>query len=208
VPYSNSTISNFFNTKAATMNRFSSNITGLSPVTKKTSPTKVNQEKAKEGAKQEQPGLSRESRKSTNNKKTQKTAITNNNLSQTKHTPPQSPPWDPPPSLPKGERKREKESVTAAATDSIKLSVDDCQRRSTTSTIINAPARTNTGIDKENKGSTATITGSLFQKLVTLAAANLGSCDKNPGMADTTGMADTRMDTGAIFGGKEAGQRG
>jgi hypothetical protein len=35
----------------------SSNITGLSPVTKKTSPTKVNQEKAKEGVKQEQPWI-------------------------------------------------------------------------------------------------------------------------------------------------------
>jgi hypothetical protein len=42
------------------MERFSSNITDLSPVTKKASPTKVNQEKAKEVAKQEQPctGLS------------------------------------------------------------------------------------------------------------------------------------------------------
>jgi hypothetical protein len=39
------------------MKRFSSNITGLSPVRKKTSPTKVNQEKAKEGAKKEQPWI-------------------------------------------------------------------------------------------------------------------------------------------------------
>jgi hypothetical protein len=39
------------------MKRFSSKITGLSPVTNKTSPTKVNQEKAKEGAKQEQPWI-------------------------------------------------------------------------------------------------------------------------------------------------------
>jgi hypothetical protein len=39
------------------MKRFSSNITGLSPVTKKTSSTKVNQEKATEGAKQEQPWI-------------------------------------------------------------------------------------------------------------------------------------------------------
>jgi hypothetical protein len=107
-------------------------------------------------------------------------------------------------SLPKGERKREQESVaeTAAADNIIKLSVDDRQRRSTTSMIINAPACNNRGIDEENIGSTATVTGSLFQKPVTLAAANLGSCDKNPGMADTT------MDTGAIFGKKEAAQRG
>jgi hypothetical protein len=52
--------------------------------------------------------------------------------------------------MPKGERKREQESVaeTAAATHSIKQSVDDRQRRSTTSTIVNAPARNNRGIDK------------------------------------------------------------
>jgi hypothetical protein len=99
-------------------------------------------------------------------------------------------------SLPKGERKREQESVaqTAAATDSVKLSVDDRQCHLTTSTIVNAPARNNRGIGEENKGSTATVTGSLFQKPVTLAAANLGSCDKNPGIEDTT------IDTGAIFG--------
>jgi hypothetical protein len=123
-----------------------------------------------------------------------KRAITNNNLSQTKHTPPQSPLWDPL-SLPKGERKREQESVaeTAAATDIIKLSVDDRQCRSTTSTISNALARNIRGIDEENKGSPATVTSSLFQKPVTLAAANLGSYDKSPDMADTT------MDTGAIF---------
>jgi hypothetical protein len=39
-------------------------------------------------------------------------------------------------------------------------------------------------------------------KPVTVASANLGACDKNPGMADTT------MDKGAIFGKKEAAQRG
>jgi hypothetical protein len=36
------------------MKRFSSNITGLSPVMKKKSRTRTSQEKAKEGAKQEQ----------------------------------------------------------------------------------------------------------------------------------------------------------
>jgi hypothetical protein len=71
-----------------------------------------------------------------------------------------------------------------------------------TLTIVNAPARNNRGVDEENKGSPATVTGSLFQKPVTLAAASLGSCDKNPGMADTT------MDKGTIFGKKEAAQRG
>jgi hypothetical protein len=47
-------------------------------------------------------------------------------------------------SLPKGERKREQESVaeTSAATDSIKLSVNDRQRRLLTSTIVNAPLAT------------------------------------------------------------------
>jgi hypothetical protein len=39
------------------MKRFSSNITGLSPVMKKISPTKTSQEKVKEGAKQEQPWI-------------------------------------------------------------------------------------------------------------------------------------------------------
>jgi hypothetical protein len=103
----------------------------------------------------------------------------------------------PPLSLPKGERKREQESVaeTAAATDSIKVSVDDRRRRSTTSTI---PAHNNRGIDEDSQSPTTTVTSSLLQKPVTLAAANLGSCDKDPGKADTT------MDTGAIFKKKEA----
>jgi hypothetical protein len=60
--------------------------------------------------------------------------------------------------------------------------------------IGNAPARNNKGIDKESQPSATTVTGSLLQKPVTLAAANLGSCDKNPGKADTT------INTGAIFG--------
>jgi hypothetical protein len=106
--------------------------------------------------------------------------------------------------LPKGERKREHESVaaTAADTTNINLSIDYRFRRSTTSTIVNAPARNNRGIDKESQPYTTTVTGSLLQKPVTLAAANLGLCDKNPGKADTT------MDTGAIFGKKEAAQSG
>jgi hypothetical protein len=97
--------------------------------------------------------------------------------------------------MPKGERKREHESVaeTATATDSIKLSVDDSRCRSTTSTIVNAPARNNRGIDKESQSPTTPVTGSLLQKPVTLSAANLGSCYKNPGKADST------IDTGAIF---------
>jgi hypothetical protein len=67
-------------------------------------------------------------------------------------------------SLPKGERKREQESEaeTAAATDSIKLSVDDRRHRSTTSTADNAPARNNRGIGKESQPPTTTVTGSLF----------------------------------------------
>jgi hypothetical protein len=94
----------------------------------------------------------------------------------------------PPVSMPKDERNREQKSVaeTAAATNRIKLSVDDRQRRSTTSTIVNAPARNNRGIHKEYQSPTTTVTGSLSQKQVTLAAANLGSCDKNPVKADTT----------------------
>jgi hypothetical protein len=97
--------------------------------------------------------------------------------------------------LPKGERQPNPESVaaTAANTANINLYVDDRRRRSATSTIINAPDRNSRGIDKESQPSTTTVTGSLLQKLVTLAAANLGSCDKNPG------KADTKMNTGAIF---------
>jgi hypothetical protein len=180
------------------MKRFSSNITGLSPVTKKTSPTKVNQEKAKVGAKQEQPWIFQGVKKTykqqqnTKNNNYKQQLITNKIYSSAVSS------MGPPLSLPKGERKREQESVaeTSVATDSIKLYVDDRQCRSMTSKIVNAPARNNRGIDKENKGPTATVTGSLFQTPVTLAAANLGSCDKNPCMAYTT------MDTGAIFGKK------
>jgi hypothetical protein len=99
-------------------------------------------------------------------------------------------------SLPKGERKRDQESVaaTAAATANIKLSIDDRRRRQTTSTINNAPACNNRGIDKETRATTTNVISSLLQKPVTLAADNLGSCDKNPGKADTT------IDTGAIVG--------
>jgi hypothetical protein len=51
------------------MKRFSSNITGLYPVTKKTSPTKVNQKKQKKEQNRSSPELSRESRKPTTKKK-------------------------------------------------------------------------------------------------------------------------------------------
>jgi hypothetical protein len=64
-------------------------------------------------------------------------------------------------------------------------------------TIGNAPSLNNRIIDQEKAVTTATATGSLLQKPVTLAAANLGSCDKNPGKADTI------LDTGAIVGNEE-----
>jgi hypothetical protein len=54
------------------------------------------------------------------------------------------------------------------------------------------------GIDEETRSTTITVTGSLLQKPVTIAAASLGSCDKNPGKVDTA------IDTGAIFA-KEGG---
>jgi hypothetical protein len=73
------------------------------------------------------------------------------------------------------------------------LSVDDYQRCSTTSTIDNAPALNNRDIDQDKAVTPATATGSLLQKPVTLAAANLGSCDKNPGKVDTI------LNTGAII---------
>jgi hypothetical protein len=177
------------------MKRFSYNTTGLSPVLKKPHPTTKGQENRKSGAKQEQPWIVQVSRKNYNNNK--KPTANSNTYKQQLISITYSSAFSsvgPPLSLLKGECKRDQESVaeTAAATDSINLS-DDRQRRSTTSTIVNAPARNNRGIDKENQGLTATVTGSLFQKMVTVAAANLGSCDKNPGMADTT------MDKGAIF---------
>jgi hypothetical protein len=110
----------------------------------------------------------------------------------------------PPHSLPKGERHPDPESVaaTTADTTTINLSVDDHQRCLTTSTIVNAPARNNRGISKESQSPTTTVTGSLLKKPVTLLAANLGSCDNNPGKTDTT------MDTGTIFKKKEAAQSG
>jgi hypothetical protein len=63
-----------------------------------------------------------------------------------------------------------------------------------TSTIDNGPALNNRGIDQDKAVTTATVTGSLLQKPVILAAANLGSCDKNPDKADTI------LDTGTIVG--------
>jgi hypothetical protein len=80
----------------------------------------------------------------------------------------------PPLSLTKGERKIDPESIatTAAATANMKLSVDDPRHHSTTSTIDNAPAYNNRGIDEGNRAPTATVWCSLLQKRVTLAAAN------------------------------------
>jgi hypothetical protein len=57
------------------MKRFPSNIRGLSPVIKKTSPTKISQEKVKEGAKQEQPWIVQGSKK---NRKQQQNTKNNN----------------------------------------------------------------------------------------------------------------------------------
>jgi hypothetical protein len=99
-------------------------------------------------------------------------------------------------SLSKLERQPDQESVTATTADivNMNLSGDGQQRRLTTLTIDNAPALNNRGIDKDKAVTTATVTSSLLQKTVTLASANLGSCDKNPGKADTI------LDTGAIVG--------
>jgi hypothetical protein len=62
-----------------------------------------------------------------------------------------------------------------------------------TSMIDNDAAINNRGIDQEKEVTSATVTGSLLQKPVSLAAAHPGSCDKNPGKADIT------LDTGAII---------
>jgi hypothetical protein len=56
-PTVTSTFSIFLHTQSATMKRFSYNTTGLSPVLKKPHPTMKDQEKTKEGAKQEQPWI-------------------------------------------------------------------------------------------------------------------------------------------------------
>jgi hypothetical protein len=61
------------------MKRFPSNITCISPVMKKTSPTKVNQEKAKEGAKQEQPWIVKGAKKNYKQQQNIKKATINNN---------------------------------------------------------------------------------------------------------------------------------
>jgi hypothetical protein len=65
------------------------------------------------------------------------------------------------------------------------LSVIGHRRRPTTLTIDNAPTLNNRGIDQEKTGTSATVTGSLLQKPITVAAGNLGSCGMNPGKADT-----------------------
>jgi hypothetical protein len=142
------------------MKRFSYNTTGLSPVFTKPRPNHERAGGRKTGSKQEQPWIVQGSRK--NYKQQQKPTANSNNckqqlISMTYSSSVSS--VGSPLSLLKGERKREQESVAeiAAATDSIKLSVDR-QRRSKTSTIANAPARNNRGIDEENQGLTATET--------------------------------------------------
>jgi hypothetical protein len=96
--------------------------------------------------------------------------------------------------LAKGERHPDQESATATAVDIFHMSssVDGHRCRPMTSTIKNVPAINNRGIDEEKTCTTATVTGSLLQKSVTVAAGNLGSCDKNPG------KEDTKDKTGAI----------
>jgi hypothetical protein len=178
------------------MKIFSSNITGLPPVMKKTSPTEISHEKVKEGTQQEQPWIVQGAKK--NYKQQQNTK--NNNFKQQLMTnmvySSAVSSVGPPLYLPKGESQPDPESVaaTAAATANMNLSINDRWRYSTTSTIDNAPALNKRGVDEGNKVTTAHVTGSLLQKPVTLAAANLGSCDKNPGKADTT------INTGAIVG--------
>jgi hypothetical protein len=180
------------------MKRFSSNITDLSPVMKKTSPTKISQEKAKEGAKQEQPWIFQGAKKNYKQQKNTK----NNNFKQQlmtniKYSSAVSS-VGPPLYLPKGDQQPDLELVSANAADTANtnLSVDDRQRCSTTLTINNAPALNKRGIGEGNKVTSATVTGSLLHKLVTLTAANLGSCDKN------LGKANTIIDMGVIVGNK------
>jgi hypothetical protein len=61
------------------MKRSSSNITGLSPVMKKTSQTKISQEKVKEGAKQEQSWIIEGAKKYYKQQQNTKTTTSNNN---------------------------------------------------------------------------------------------------------------------------------
>jgi hypothetical protein len=60
--------------------------------------------------------------------------------------------------------------------------------------IDNTPTLNNRVIDQDKAGTIPTVTSSLLQKPVTLAADNLGSCDKNPGKVDTILI----LDTGAV----------
>jgi hypothetical protein len=127
------------------LKRFSYNTTGLSPVLKKSRPATKGQEKKKAGANKEQPWILQGTRK--NYKQQQKPTANNNNsnnykqqlLSMTYSSAVSS--VGPPLSLLEGERKIEQESVaeTADATGSIKKLSVNRQRRSTKSTIVNAP---------------------------------------------------------------------
>jgi hypothetical protein len=166
---------------------------------KKPHPTTKGQDKTKAGTKQEQPWIVQGSKK--NNKQLQKTTTNNNNYKQqlmkTYSSAVSS--VGPPLSLSKGDHQPDHESVTATAANiaNTNLSVDEHRRRSMTSTIDNSPALNNRGINQDKAVTTATATDSLLQKPLTLAAANLGSCDKNPGKADTI------LDMGAFVGKKE-----
>jgi hypothetical protein len=79
----------------------------------------------------------------------------------------------------------ESATTTAATIFDMGLSVD-VHRRPIISTIDNAPDHNNRGNYQAKTCETATVTVSLLQKPVTAAAGNQGSCDKNPGKADTT----------------------
>jgi hypothetical protein len=61
-------------------------------------------------------------------------------------------------------------------------------------TFDNALDHNKRGINQAKTCTTTTVTGSLLQKSVTVAAGNQGSCDKNPGQAVHTD------ETGAIVG--------
>jgi hypothetical protein len=119
--------------------------------------------------------LSKDQRKTTNNYR--KITNTNNYKQQLMRTYSSAvSSVGPPFSLSKGDHHPYQESATATIANIVNMnwSVDGHRRRLTTSTIDNAPALNNRGINQDKAGTIATVTGSLLQKPVTLAAANLG----------------------------------
>jgi hypothetical protein len=166
------------------MKIFSCSTTGLSPVLKKPHPIMKGQEKTKAGVALDFTRIQ---------EKLQTTTTNNNNYKQQLITRIYSsafssvgPPLSPFQKGIKRERHPDQESSTANATAFIDMGSVIGNRRLTTSTINNAPDQHGRVVDQAKTCTTNTVTGSLLQKPVTVAASNQGSCDRNTGKAVTT----------------------